>query len=133
MYGFVTESGSTYQVINGKLIRDGQNDIIGREGHDPILTILKVTVRPVVGHVAYFLTREIGSFHTSPVEMICKGFNRRSTGAMLPIINDVCRYCGHLVEHNDEDTSASRINGDSKYGYELHHHSCLELYIENHG
>lgn len=43
----------------------------------------------------------------------------------LPVVTDVCWYCTETVDlEHQENYTVSRINGDSKYGYEPCHKAC---------
>lgn len=59
-------------------------------------------------------------------------FVKASGGVMLPVVNSRCFHCDQVVDvttgpsGEDADWYISRVNGDSKYGYELYHMACPE-------
>jgi hypothetical protein len=45
--------------------------------------------------------------------------------ALLPVYDVTCIVCAGTVDVDDRDAVVGRINGDSRYGYEASHGTCL--------
>lgn len=73
MYGFMTQSGSSYTVANGRVSRLGDNDVVGRPGAIVNRSAV-VSGFPVKGQPFRFrLKGDSGDIVTSPVTMVVSG------------------------------------------------------------
>lgn len=52
---------------------------------------------------------------------------RYNTNTTLPIVRTDCFVCIRTCDPYTDGVDVSRINGDSRYGYEAYHSVCLDL------
>lgn len=71
MYGFVTTSGTRYDVCNGRITRRGSMDVVNRPGSIDKAPLRQVAALPVVGRRFVFrLVGDNAPITTAPVARV---------------------------------------------------------------